>query len=63
MLKQKMDLSVSIPKADENGETVYKTYRLWKDEHGTMYVRMDDLFVRLDDVVKVFKEAQLCVNT
>lgn len=58
-LKQRTDMTISLPKFDENGETVIKIYRIFKDRYGALFVRMDESYVPIGDVVGMFKEVQL----
>lgn len=57
--KTKTDMTVSVPKADENGDTVMKVYRIYKDINRALWIRMDEKYVSLQDVISMYSEVQL----
>ena len=58
-LKQRTDMTISLSKCDENGDPKIKIYRIFKDRYGALFVRMDDTYVPIGDVVGMFKEVQM----
>lgn len=56
MEKRKTDMTVSVPRTDENGEQVIKVYRIWKDVYGALFVKMNDTFMPISDLVEALKE-------
>lgn len=59
MTKKKTDMTVSVQRVAEDGQEEMKEYRIWSDQMGALYVKMNDSFVRLTEVVGAFKEARL----
>lgn len=55
----KTDMTVSVPKHDDDGNTVIKIYRIWQDRNGVLYLRSDDHFDRITDVVEAFGEVHI----
>lgn len=58
-LKQRTDMTVSVAKMDDNGEPRIKIYRIYKDRNGALFVRMDESYVLLEDLLGLFKEVRL----
>lgn len=58
-MRQRTDMTLSVPRMDENGHTEIKVYRIWRDNAGKLWLNMHEQFVALDDVIKMFGEVRI----
>lgn len=58
-MRQRTDMTISVPRTDENGHTEIKIYRIWKDNQRKLWVNMHEEFKPLDEVVRMFGEVRI----
>lgn len=59
MTKTRTDMTVSVRRENDEGQNEIKIYRVYREPTGALFIRMNDTYVRLTEVVDAFKEVVL----
>lgn len=56
---KRTDMTVTIQREDENGETMTKICRVWKDGRRQLWVRIGGEFRSITEVTRMFGEVRI----